>query len=203
MSEADRNPEETSGRTPRSDILALPNLLSLSRVLLAPVFIAMMVQRKPWAAFFVFLAAGATDALDGFAARCLHLRSNLGLWLDPAGDKVLLTAGFVTLTLPALAQPNTLPLWLTAICIGRDLAIALGTLIIIALKGKQRLKPTLTGKASTVCQVLVLYAVLFCNAAGRSPEGLAWLYVLAAVLAAVSWVQYGFRGVAILRGVRP
>ncbi len=203
MSEAAKSPEEKPGRTLRPEILALPNLLSLSRVLLAPVFIVMMVLRKPWAAFFVFLAAGATDALDGFAARCLRLRSNLGLWLDPAGDKVLLTAGFVALTLPALAQPNTLPLWLTAICIGRDVAIALGALIIIALKGKQTFRPTLVGKASTVCQVLILYIVLFCNAAGRSPEALAWLYVLAAALAAVSWVQYGFRGVAILRRGRP
>jgi cardiolipin synthase len=200
MSETVKSPDETPGRTLRPEILALPNLLSLSRILLAPVFIALMVQRKPWAAFFVFLAAGATDALDGFAARRLRLRSNLGLWLDPAGDKILLTAGFVTLTLPALAQPNTLPMWLTAICIGRDVAIALGALIVIALRGKQTFKPTLAGKASTICQVLVLYVVLFCNAAGRSPEALAWLYVLTAVLASVSWAQYGFRGVAVLRG---
>jgi cardiolipin synthase len=203
MNEAVKSPEETPGRTPRPEILALPNLLSLSRILLAPVFVAMMVQRKPWAAFFVFLAAGATDALDGFAARRLRLRSNLGLWLDPTADKILLTAAFVTLTLPALAQPNTLPLWLTAICIGRDVAIALGALIIIALKGKQTFKPTLAGKASTVCQVFVLYVVLFCNATGSSPEALAWLYVLAAVLASVSWAQYGFRGVAGLCGRHP
>lgn len=199
MSEAIKSPEGTPGRTLRSEILALPNLLSLSRVLLAPVFIAMMVQKKPWAAFIVFLAAGATDALDGFAARRLHLKSNLGLWLDPAGDKILLTAAFVTLTLPALAQPNTLPLWLTAICIGRDVAIAVTALILIALRGKQAFKPVLAGKASTACQVLVLYFILFSNAAGKSPEALAWLYVLTAVLTGVSWVQYGFRGVAILR----
>jgi cardiolipin synthase len=183
----------------RAEIFTLPNLLSLSRVLLTPVFVLMMIQRRPWASFFVFLAAGATDALDGFAARALQLKSDLGVWLDPIGDKVLLTAAFVVLTIPALAQPNTLPLWLTVLCIGRDVAIAVTALVIIALRGKRTFRPVLAGKASTVCQVLLLYFVLYSNAVGRSPEALGWLYVLTAMLTAVSWVQYGFLGIAILR----
>jgi cardiolipin synthase len=170
--------------------------------LLTPVFVWMMVQKRPWAAFFVFLAAGVTDALDGFTARLLHLKSTLGLWLDPIGDKVLLTSAFVVLTLPALGQPNTLPLWLTGICIGRDVAIALTALVLIALRGKQTFTPLLAGKASTVCQVLVLYFVLYSNAVGRSPQALAWLYVLTALLTCISWIQYGFRGIALLRGRR-
>jgi cardiolipin synthase len=182
-------------------MFTLPNLLSLSRVILTPVFVLMMVQQKPWAAFFVFLAAGATDALDGFTARLLRLKSTLGVWLDPIGDKVLLTAAFVVLTLPALARPNTLPLWLTALCIGRDVAIALGALIVIALRGKRTFRPILAGKASTVCQVFLLYVVLYSNAAGLTPGALAWLYVLTALLTAVSWIQYGFIGVRLLRRV--
>jgi cardiolipin synthase len=203
MSETVKGPEKTAGEARRSEVLTLPNLLSLSRILLTPVFVGMMVQKKPWAAFIVFLAAGATDALDGLAARLLRLKSTLGLWLDPAGDKILLTSAFVVLTLPALSQPNTLPLWLTAICIGRDVAIALTALVLITLRGKQTFKPMLAGKASTVCQVLVLYFVLFCNATGRSPEALGWLYALTAILTSVSWVQYGFRGIAVLRRGRP
>ena len=199
MNKTVKGPEGAASKARRSEALTLPNLLSLSRILLTPVFVWMMVQKRPWPAFVVFLAAGATDALDGFAARLLHLKSTLGLWLDPIGDKVLLTSAFVVLTLPALSQPNTLPLWLTAICIGRDVAIALTALVLITLRGKQTFKPVLAGKASTVCQILVLYFVLFCNATGRSPEVLGWLYVLTAILTSVSWVQYGFRGIAILR----
>jgi cardiolipin synthase len=199
MNETVKGPEGAADKARRSEVFTLPNLLSLSRILLTPVFVGMMVQKKPWAAFIVFLAAGATDALDGLAARLLRLKSTLGLWLDPAGDKVLLTSAFVVLTLPALSQPNTLPLWLTAICIGRDVAIALTALVLITLRGKQTFKPVLAGKASTVCQVLLLYFVLFCNATGRSPEALGWLYALTAILTSVSWVQYGFRGIAILR----
>jgi cardiolipin synthase len=183
-------------------MFTLPNLLSLSRILLTPVFVVMMVQHRPWAAFVVFLVAGATDALDGLAARALNLKSTLGLWLDPMGDKVLLTAAFVVLTLPALARPNTLPLGLTALCIGRDVAIALGALIIIRLRGRQTFKPTLVGKASTIVQVFLLYVVLYYNAVGGVHGGLRWLYLLAAVLAGVSWVQYGARGVALLRSGR-
>lgn len=183
----------------RSGLFTLPNLLSLSRVLLTPVFVVLMVQRRPWVSFYVFLAAGATDALDGFAARTLRLKSTLGLWLDPIGDKILLTAGFVVLTLTAVATPNALPVWLTALCIGRDVAIALGSLIIIALRGKRAFRPTLTGKASTVCQVFLIYAMLYLNAVGRSPQALGWLYVLTALLTAVSWAQYGFIGVHMLR----
>ena len=202
MNEIVNGPKGTAGGARRFEVLTLPNLLSLSRILLTPVFVWMMVQKRPWAAFIVFLVAGATDALDGFAARMLHLRSTLGLWLDPVGDKVLLTSAFVVLTLPALSQPNTLPLWLTAICIGRDVAIAVTTLVLISLLGKQTFKPVLAGKASTVCQVLVLYFVLYSNAVGRSPQALAWLYVLTALLTCISWIQYGFRGIALLRSRR-
>lgn len=182
-----------------SPLLTLPNLLSLSRVLLAPVFVVLMVQGKAWPAFWVFLAAGATDALDGFAARALKMRSTLGVWLDPLGDKVLMTAAFVVLTIPALARPNALPLWLTALCIGRDVAIALSALVIVSLRGKQTFKPTLVGKISTVVQVLLVYDVLFLNAAGRTQAALPWIYLLTAALAVASWVQYGVRGVGILR----
>ena len=181
------------------EILLLPNLLSVLRILLTPVFVLLLVREDLWAAFFVFLAAGATDALDGFTARAFKLKSTLGLWLDPIGDKVLLTTAFVVLTIPSLGQPNTLPVWLTALCIGRDVAIALGSLIIIALRGKRTFRPVLTGKASTVCQVFLMYLVLYLNAAGKSPQSLGWFYVLTALLATVSFVQYAFIGVRMFR----
>lgn len=194
--------EAPAGGKRRCEILTLPNLLSLARIFLTPVFILMMVQKKPWSAFVIFLAAGVTDALDGFTARQLHLKTTLGLWLDPIGDKLLLTAAFVTLTLPALAVPNALPLWLTALCVGRDVAISLGALVIVALRGKRTFPPSLAGKASTICEVFLIYFVLYLNASGRSPQSLAWVYVLTALLAAGSFVQYGFRGVRMLRQPR-
>jgi cardiolipin synthase (CMP-forming) len=188
-----------AGQARRSELFLLPNLFSLARILLAPVFVILMVRHEPWPAFLVFLAAGATDALDGFTARTLKLKSTLGLWLDPIGDKLLLTAAFVVLTIPSIAVPNALPVWLTALCIGRDVAIALGALVIVLLRGKRTFPPSLLGKASTICQVFLMYAVLYLNVVGKSPESLGWLYVLTALLAAVSFVQYVFVGLRMLR----
>lgn len=186
-----------------AELFLLPNLFSLARIVLAPVFVILMVRHEPWPAFLVFLAAGATDALDGFTARALKLKSTLGLWLDPIGDKLLLTAAFVVLTIPSVAVPNALPIWLTALCIGRDVAIALGALVIVLLRGKRTFPPSLAGKASTICQVFMIYFVLYLNVVGRSPESLGWLYVLTALLAAGSFVQYVFVGLRMLRLPRP
>jgi len=192
-----------AARTRRSEIFLLPNLFSLARILLAPVFVFLMVRHEAWPAFLVFLAAGATDALDGFTARALKLKSTLGLWLDPIGDKLLLTATFVVLTIPSIASPNVLPLWLTLVCIGRDVAIALGALVIVLRRGKRTFPPSLAGKASTICQVFLMYFVLYLNAVGRSPESLSWAYVLTALLTAASFVQYVFMGLRMLGPARP
>lgn len=199
MGAASAPPGGPARRRRRPEILLLPNLISLARIGLAPVFVALTIQGKTWPAFWVFLVAGATDALDGFAARVLKQRSELGLWLDPMGDKVLLTAAFVVLTIPALARPTTLPLWLTGLCIGRDVAIALGAFIIMALRGVRTFKPGLIGKASTIMQVFLIYAVLLLNALGRTYGALRWWFLLTAVLAAASFVQYAVRGVTLLR----
>jgi cardiolipin synthase len=185
------------GRSPADDvrtskIFTLPNILSLTRILLTPVFIWAMIEGRPWLAFGIFLLAGATDALDGYIARHFRLKTNLGLWLDPAGDKILLTAAFVVLTIPRLSSPNVLPLWLTVIAIGRDVVLAVGSLVYIALRGPTVFRPTLLGKASTVLGVLTLLAVLLWNAFGSSPGFLAWLYVLTAALAGSSGVHYIF-----------
>jgi cardiolipin synthase len=181
------------------EIFLLPNLFSLARIALTPVFVVLMVRHEPWPAFIVFLIAGATDALDGFSARALKLKTTLGVWLDPIGDKVLLTAAFVVLTIPAIGVPNALPLWLTAVCVGRDVAIALSALVIVLLRGKRTFPPSLAGKASTICQVFLIYIVLFLNATGRTHGALRWLFYSAAALAAASFVQYFVRGINLLR----
>jgi cardiolipin synthase len=179
-----------------SKVLTLPNILSLMRILLTPVFIWALVCHRPWLAFGIFLLAGATDALDGFTARYFRLKTNVGLWLDPMGDKILLTAALVTLTLPALAQPNTLPLWLTTICIGRDVLIALGALIYVWIRGRTQFRPSLLGKATTICEVMVLLVVLLYNGLGISPGPMGVFYVLTAALAGLSGVHYIISGMA-------
>jgi cardiolipin synthase len=173
-------------------VWTVPNLLSLLRILLTPVFIWAMVARRPKEALLIFVAASLTDALDGFTARVFKLKSRLGLWLDPVGDKILLTAAFVTLTIRGLAAPNSLPLSLTAICIGRDVLIAAAAAWIRSSRGPTVFKPRLLGKTSTVVQFSTLLAVMIANTLGRTAAPLPWLYYAAGIVACLSGFDYAF-----------
>lgn len=135
----------SSGEGP-SRFWNIPNVLTLLRIALIPVFAAMMVERRPKAAFLVFLAAAITDVLDGFAARTWHQGTKIGFILDPAADKLLMTAAFILLALPSLAGPNVLPLWLVLVAIGRDVAIVLAAYIMYRLRGIKVFPPPFSGK---------------------------------------------------------
>jgi cardiolipin synthase len=181
-----------------SEIFTLPNILSLTRILLTPVFVWAAVRGRPWLTFSLFLLAGATDALDGFTARKFRLKTHLGLWLDPAGDKILTTAAFVVLAVSRWSAPNTLPLWLPVVCIGRDVLIAVGVLVYGWLRGRTTFRPSLVGKASTICQVMTLLVVLLANGLGKPVGFLIWLYALTAALTAIAGVHYIIRGMVML-----
>lgn len=177
----------------------LPNLLTLSRVLLVPVIAALMVAGRPRGAFIVFLVAGATDVLDGLAARICRQKSRLGLWLDPIADKLLITACFVLLGLPAVSHPNHVPFAVLAIVIGRDVLIAVGAVTIYLLRRQRAFFPTLLGKVSTVAQVLTVLAVLAANAWGVTPGLLARAYDVTVVATLASGVQYFVMSLPMLK----
>ncbi len=172
------------------EFLMLPNILTLSRILLIPFFLAMFLEKKPTEAFFVFLLAGLTDVLDGLAARLWHQKSKVGLWLDPAADKLLLTAAFVLLSLPEISRPNVIPFLVVSIVIGRDVLIAIAVLILYRLKRQTSFPPSILGKASTVCQVLTVLLVLLFNALGTTPFILSWMYDTTLVATILSGVHY-------------
>jgi len=170
----------------------LANILTLSRILLIPVFLWMMLRGKPVEAFLVFLFAGLTDVLDGLAARLWQQRSRLGLWLDPVADKLLMTSAFVLLGLPAVSRPNAIPVWVVGIVIGRDVLIALATVLLMRWKGRNTFYPSLMGKVSTVAQVLTVLLVLLFNCVGTSPFILSWMYQTVVVAAVLSGGHYAW-----------
>lgn len=178
--------------------LALPNIISLVRILLIPVFVLMMIWRKTSEAFAVLLLAGFTDVLDGFTARALGLRTKLGALLDPAADKLLITASFILLTFPRLNSPNVIPLWLTMIVIGRDLLIVSGAFLLFKLRGQKTFPPSIPGKASTVCQIIVVLLVLLFNLAKVSSHFLVWFYFLTLALVILSTLHYSRFGLRIM-----
>src|SRR5688500_16802521 len=101
--------------------------------MLIPAFVLMVIYGYLGWALVTFLVAVVTDALDGLIARRWPgQRTNLGAWLDPMADKLLLVTTFVVLTLPGIPLTNHLPLWLTILMISRDVVIV-GVVAIISL----------------------------------------------------------------------
>jgi len=132
-----------------------PNILSAIRLLLAPVAAWLILNGIDFPALMVFGIAGLSDALDGFLAKKFALTSRFGAWLDPAADKLLMLASFVSLT-----YVGVVPLWLTALVIGRDIAIVIGVLLARAFDMPLAVAPLMVGKVSTVVQVLYIAFML-------------------------------------------
>jgi len=173
----------------------VPNFFSMLRIFLIPLFLYMLLQNKDLHAMIVFLLASSTDVLDGMTARIWDQKTKIGGLLDPAADKLLMTAAVIILSIPSVSQPNTIPLWLTVAIIGRDIAIVSAAFVMYKLRGHTKFPPSLTGKTSTVCQMGVILCVLLLNVLDRTPIFLSWLYILTFSLTIISGFGYGLRGI--------
>lgn len=185
-------------RERQARVLTAANMLSVSRILLVPVFLVMMLHRRIIAAFVVFLLAASTDLLDGIAARVWQQKTKLGAYLDPAGDKILMTASFIILAFPSLSFPNVVPLWLVISVVGRDMLVVTSAFVLYKLKGQKTFTPTLLGKTSTASQMGVLVFVLFFNSLQISPVYLSWLYYWTLALTILSMIHYVYIGIGML-----
>ena len=173
--------------------MGLANSLTVLRILLVPVFVSLLVYRKPGAALLVFAGAAFTDLLDGWVARRSG-PSRLGAFLDPMADKLLLTASFVTLT-----YMKMLPFWIAAVVISRDVILVVGALLISMLGGRLHPRPTWAGKLATFFQVLtVLTGLLARYFQLPAPRSIVWL---AAAFTVFSGLQYIVQGMRFLNAV--
>jgi CDP-diacylglycerol--glycerol-3-phosphate 3-phosphatidyltransferase len=138
-----------------------------------------------------FTVAAVSDGIDGYIARRYHQRSELGAFLDPLADKLLLVSGIILLSLNNGPYLPRLPLWLAATIISRDLLLVLGVSVMHYMGIKITVRPVLIGKAATVLQmVCVSWALLkwdvrwlgyFCVAAGLCTGISGLIYVLQGV----------------------
>jgi cardiolipin synthase (CMP-forming) len=190
-----RRPPEDLGST----ILTLPNVISAFRIVLVPFFVSAVLGQRTRAALVLFTLAGMSDLLDGFTARLLHARSRLGMLLDPAGDKLLMTASYILLTLPAVARPNVLPLGLTALVFLRDIMIVGGALMAFRRWRQTTFPPSLLGKFSTAFQVGTIFLVLLLNDLGRAPGWMAIFYAVVIFLTVASGADYFIYGLKVLK----
>ncbi|OAG39604.1 hypothetical protein AYO21_06248 [Fonsecaea monophora] len=105
------------------NIYTLPNALTFSRLLAAPLVGYFVLQHEALMALGLFAYAGITDLVDGWLARRMDAQTVVGTVIDPMADKILMTTCVVTLT-----ANGTLPLWLAVVVLGRDVALAISAI---------------------------------------------------------------------------
>jgi cardiolipin synthase len=175
----------------------LPNILTLTRVLLIPVFVILIINKYFEWALLTFAIAGITDGLDGLIARLTHQRTELGAYLDPIADKLLTFAAFIS-----LAIIEMIPSWLVVIVITRDIIILIGFLVMFLTNYHPKINPSFLSKMTTTFQIVT---ILFALLAGLFPA-FKQLSMLAfygtAIITILSGTQYIYIGTRILNGKR-
>ena len=164
----------------------IPNAISLGRLLAVPVTIWLIITGEIQVAFWVFVAAGVSDAVDGFVAKRFGRRTELGRYLDPLADKTLLVSIYIT-----LGTQGYLPIWIVLLVVTRDLLIVGGALLSALLSQSLSLQPARISKANTAAQIalaaLVLGQVGFSLSLDQITQG--GIYVVA-ITTAVSGANY-------------
>lgn len=178
----------------------LPNIISLARILMVPVVVWLVVIGELGGAFWVFIAAGISDAVDGFIAKQFDAVTEVGTYLDPIADKALLVSIFV-----ALGAAGFVPPWLVILVVTRDVLIVGGILFSFALSLPVRARPSILSKINTGAQMALAAVIL-------AVHGMAWPLDSAAslgtfvvgILTTLSGAQYVWRWsrVAFLEGAK-
>jgi cardiolipin synthase len=137
----------------------LPNAITIIRILLIPLFLYKIIQGEMAFATAVYLTAAVSDGLDGFIARVWKLQTQLGTFLDPMADKLLVTTSFLTLSVLEI-----IPLWITLAVISRDFIIVSGSLLVYLLKNELTIRPQPIGKVTTFFQFSYILLVLIQSA---------------------------------------
>jgi cardiolipin synthase len=173
------------------------NQLTLLRMLLIPVIAIQLIYGYIGLALVAFCVAGITDMLDGLIARWSGQKTELGAWLDPMADKLLLVTTFIVLTLPLEHMPNRLPVWLTVLMISRDVGIVATVAIVNLAVGRRTFMPSILGKIATATFILTGIATLYFNFLGqrsRVVDAFVYASLAATVVSSLHYIWKAMRG---------
>jgi len=171
----------------------LPNILTLIRVLLTPVFVILIINKYFGWALLTFAVAGITDGLDGLIARLTHQRTELGAYLDPIADKLLTFAAFIS-----LAIIEMIPSWLVVIVITRDIMILVGFLVMFLTNHHPKINPSLLSKMTTTFQIITILLALLAGFSATFLRLSTLAYYVTGIITVLSGTQYVYIGARIL-----
>ena len=168
----------------------LPNALTLLRLALIPIFVALMLAQDPanWAAGIVFAVAGITDQVDGSLARRWHVESQFGKVADPLADRLMIDAAAVMLWVT-----DRLPWYAALVILARDLFMVAGYKLVVN-RGYD-FEVTRVGKVATWVLYAAIGVVIVTDPGVDWPVWLFWAGVALALVAAVQYVQKARREV--------
>lgn len=165
----------------------IPNILTVFRILLVPVFLYFFLIGDFHFAAAAFIAAGITDGIDGFIARRFNVRTELGAQLDPFADKFLLVSAYI-----ALAAKGFIPLWLMIPVLIKDALLLSGVAVLRGSGRKVKIVPSIFGKLTTIFQIsTVVYAMLVSDT-DRAFMALAVVTALITVYTGIDYVRREF-----------
>ena len=173
------------------------NKVTIGRIILVPFFVVQMLyyfrtgdELHRYLAMAAFLVATISDGIDGYLARHHGQATQLGSYLDPLADKLLMFAGFILLSIDFDDAPGSfgqrIPLWLAGTVIGRDLIVVTGSAMLYATIGNVKVNPLFLSKAASVLQMVTIGWVL-CK---FSPLGTFWLAAAAVTCTAITGLLY-------------
>ena len=182
----------------RQILISLPNLISLARLFAVPLMVWLIVAGEMTAAFWVFVAAGISDAVDGFIAKRFDAITTFGSYIDPLADKALLVSCFV-----ALGIEGQIANWLVILVVFRDVVIIGGAILALPLGRPVIMRPLFISKLNTTTQIILVALVLAEIGVGVHEAKLIVLmqYIVAATTLA-SGIGYAYRYVAAISAAR-
>jgi cardiolipin synthase (CMP-forming) len=157
--------------------LSLPNLITIGRILLVPVIVWAITSGAMLFAFILFLAAGVSDAIDGYLAKRFGMQSELGSYLDPVADKALIVSIYI-----ALGIVEALPRWFVILVVSRDIMIVSAVILSWVAGSPVEIKPLTVSKINTAAQIVLATLVLAALGLGFAAD---WLIALGIAVVAV------------------
>ena len=165
----------------------LPNLITILRIVLVLPILWFMMQRQFDVVLALFFVAGVSDGIDGYLAKHYHWESELGGWLDPIADKILLVTSYLV-----LAALGLIPVWLTLAVIVRDLVIVTGGVVYYVHIEKVSAEPRFSSKLNTLMQITLVLCILLSEGLYPLPplllEALVWTVLATTVISGLDYV---------------